>query len=157
MKELIDLICPSNVIQLRSINPYFRHSMPSIDCQWSICGPISKEFRSIHQIPFESIHHEYEFHLFITPIRQHNQQGKSRFTRQMSLKSYFSRSNSLKSFIDFPQRIEKFSFQQISIGILHRQIRVKYFLQVLNASIVSLGRIRPDMVKRFYHSVRIFI
>ena len=161
MKELIDLIRPTNVIQLRSTNPYFRHSMPDLDPQWSRSASLAKHFREIHHLPLESLYHHYEYHLFVTPVRQSNQQGKSRFTRQMSLWSYFSPLNrnefSFKSFIDCSNRIEIFSFQQISIGILHRQIQVKYFLQVLNASIVALCRIRPDMVRRYFHLVRIFI
>ena len=154
MKELLDLIRPTTVVQLRSTNPYFRHPMPDLDPQWSRSAPHWRPFRELHHLPLESLHEQYDYHLFVTPVRQHNQQGKSRLTRQMSLWAYFSQLNPggllFRPLIDHSHRMEIFSFQHISIGILHRQIRVKYFLQVLNASIVALGRIRPDLVRRFF-------
>lgn len=151
MKELIDLIKPHVVVQLRSSNPSFRHTMPDIDSQWSSTGPKSSEYRQLHHIDAQQSYSNFDYHLLLTPVRQHSQ-GKSSLTRQSCLWSYFSQLESsnqliLKPLIDYSNQIESFSFNQIAIGLVHKQIQPKYFLQVLNGSIVALGRIRQDMVK----------
>ena len=150
MKELIDLIRPDFVIQLRSSNPYFRHIMPNIDSQWSSSAPISKPYREIHHIPMSSLYDQYEYHLMLTPVRQHNQHGKSSLTRQACLWSYFSQIEMkqlvMRPLIDYSDRVVIFNFQRIAIGILHKKVQAKYLLQVLNASIVALCRVAQDMV-----------
>lgn len=156
MKELIDLIKPHIVVQLRSSNPSFRHTMPDIDNQWSIKGPISNEYRQLNHIDFNESYSKYDYYLLLTPVRQHAQ-GKSSLTRQTCLWSYFSQLESnqliLKPLIDYTNSIQIFSFHQISIGLLHKQIQPKYFLQVLNGSIVALCKIRQDMVKIEFSSI----
>lgn len=149
MKELIDLIKPTVLVQLRSSSPHFRHTMPDIDAQWSIAAPISNLFRETNMIPLGSSYNEYDYNLLTTPVRQHNH-GKSNLTRQACLWSYFSQLEKnqliMKPLIDYTDHIETLKFDKIGIGILHRQIEPKYLLQVLNASIVALCRVKHDMV-----------
>lgn len=156
MKELIDLIRPSSVIQLRSSNAYFRHTMPDIDRQWSLTAPLCSLFRQMHHLPMSSLHDQYDYHLLFTPVRQHNPHGKSSLTRQSCLWAYFSQLETkdfrMKALIDYSDRVEIFSFEQLAIGLLHRQIEVKHFLQVLNASIVALCRIPTEMVNLVHSS-----
>jgi hypothetical protein len=151
MKELIDLIKPNILIQLRSSSPNFRHIMPDINPQWSINAPISNLYRQINKIPLNFSYNEYDYNLLLTPIRQPSQ-GKSNLTRQACLWSYFSQIETkqliLKPFIDYINNIQILQFDQIGIAILHRQIQPKYLLEVLNGSIVALCRVKHDMVIR---------
>jgi hypothetical protein len=151
MKELIDLIKPNILVQLRSSNPNFRHIMPDITPQWSINAPISNEYRQKSRIPLNFYYDEYDYKLLLTPVRQHSQ-GKSSLTRQACLWSYFSQIETkqliIKPLIDYIDHIQILSFEKIGIGLLHRQIEPKYLLQVLNGSIVALCRVKHDMVMR---------
>ncbi|CAF1249619.1 unnamed protein product [Rotaria sordida] len=152
MKELIDLIKPTILIQLRSSSPYFRHTMPDINPQWSINASISNIYRQTNKIPLSYSYNEYDYNLLLTPIRQHNN-GKSNLTRQACLWSYFSQIETkqliIKPLIDYINYIEILKFEKIGIGLLHRQIEPKYLLQVLNGSIIALCRIKHDML---YHT-----
>lgn len=156
MKELIDLIKPDVLLQLRSSNPYFRHTMPDIDPQWSMNAPLSKSYRQMHNLPLKSLFDQYEYQILLTPVRQHNQHGKSSLTRQACLWSYFSQIETkqmiMRPLIDYIDRVEKFQFQHISVGLLHRQVEPKYLLQVLNASMITLCRVKQDMVRYVYFS-----
>jgi len=149
MKELIDLIKPNILVQLRSSNPHFRHIMPDINPQWSKTASISNLYRQINKIPLNDFYNEYDSYLLLTPVRQHSQ-GKSNLTRQACLWSYFSQLETkqliLKPLIDYIDHIQILQFEKIGIGLLHRQIQPKYFLQVLNGSIVALCRVKHDMV-----------
>lgn len=149
MKELIDLIKPNILLQLRSSNPHFRHTMPDITPQWSLSGPISTEYRHLNRISLDFSYNSYEYNLLLTPVRQHSQ-GKSSLTRQACLWSYFSQIETkqliMKPFIDYLNHIEIFKFEKIGIGLLHQQIQPKYLLEVLNSSIVALCRVTHDMV-----------
>ena len=151
MKELIDLIQPDILVQLRSSSPNFRHIMPDITAQWSFNAPISPEYRQKNGIPLTFSHDVYDYQLLLTPVRQHSQ-GKSSFTRQACLWSYFSQLESkqliVKPLIDYLDHIQIFAFEKIGVGLLHRQVEPKYFLQVLNGSIVALCRVQRDMVRR---------
>jgi hypothetical protein len=149
MKELIDLIKPNILIQLRSSNPHFRHVMPDINPQWSINAPISNLYRQTNRIPLNCSYNKYDYHLFLTPVRQHGQ-GKSNLTRQACLWSYFSQLETkqlvIKPLIDYINHIQILQFDKIGIGLLNKQIEPKYLLQVLNGSIVALCRVKHDMV-----------
>jgi hypothetical protein len=149
MKELIDLIKPNIVIQLRSSSPNFRHIMPDINHQWSLNASISNQYRQINKIPFNFSYNEYDYYLLLTPIRQHSQ-GKSSLTRQACLWSYFSQIETkqliIKPLIDYINYIHILQFDKIGIGLLHKQIQPKYLLQVLNGSIVALCRVKHEMV-----------
>lgn len=158
MKELIDLIKPNILVQLRSSNPHFRHIMPDLTPEWSLNAPISIEYRHLNKILLDFSYNNYEYNLLLTPIRQHSQ-GKSSLTRQACLWSYFSQIETkqliMKSLIDYVDHIEIFKFEKIAIGLLHRQIQPKYLLQVLNCSIVALCRVRHDMVKLVFINLMI--
>jgi hypothetical protein len=52
----------------------------------------------------------------------------------------------MKPLIDYINHIHILSFENIGIGLLHKQIQPKYFLEVLNGSIVALCRVKHDMV-----------
>ncbi|CAF4036751.1 unnamed protein product [Rotaria sp. Silwood2] len=149
MKELIDLLQPTILIQLRSSSPHFRHIMPDINPQWSINAPISNIYRQTNKISLNYSYNKYDYNLLLTPVRQHNY-GKSNLTRQACLWSYFSQLEIkqliMKPLIDYIDHIEILQFEKIGIGLLHRQIEPKYLLQVLNGSIVALCRIRNDML-----------
>ncbi|CAF1063425.1 unnamed protein product, partial [Adineta ricciae] len=155
MKELIDLIKPHILIQLRSSNPHFRHTMPDLDSQWTLSAPISESYRQINHIPLNFSYNHYEYHLLLTPVRQHSH-GKSNLTRQACLWSYFCQLENkhflLKPLIDYVNQIQVFSFDKIGIGLLHRQIQPKYFLQVLNGSMIGLCRVKSDMLYHTSHS-----
>ena len=150
IKELIDLIQPAIVIQLRSSNPYFRHTMPEINQQWSANGPISTIYRQMNQIPLNFSYLNYEYRLLLTDISQHSH-GKSNLTRQACLWSYFSQlektNTILRPLIDYIDHIEIFKFQKIGIGLMHRQIEAKYLFEVLNGSMVGLCQVENDMVR----------
>ena len=152
MKELIDLIKPNLLLQLRSSNPHFRHPMPDITPEWSFSASISTTYREKYRIPLDNSHHEYDYRLLLTPVRQHAQ-GKSSLTRQACLWSYFSQLERsqliLKPLIDYLDQTHILSFDRIGIGLLHRQIQPKYLLQVINGSIVALGRVKHEMVIQF--------
>jgi hypothetical protein len=149
IKELIDLIKPNILVQLRSSSPHFRHIMPDINPQWSINAPISTNYRQMNRIPLNSSYNQYDYHLFLTPVRHHNQ-GKSNLTRQSCLWSYFcqleNKQSLIKPLIDYINHIQILPFDKIGIGLLHKQIEPKYLLQVLNGSIVALCRVKHDMV-----------
>ena len=149
MKELIDLIKPNILVQLRSSSPHFRHIMPDITPQWSLNAPISNNYRQMNNIPLNNYYDKYDYKLLFTPVRQHSQ-GKASLTRQACLWSYFSQIENkqliIKPLIDYIHQIEIFSFEKIGIGLLHRQIEPKYLLQVFNASIVALCRVKHDTV-----------
>jgi hypothetical protein len=154
MKELIDLIKPNILIQLRSSSPHFRHIMPDINPQWSINAPISNLYRQINKIPLNYSYNEYDYYLLLTQIRQHNQ-GKSNLTRQSCLWSYFSQLETkqliIKPLIDYINQIQILQFDRIGIGLLHRQIQPKYLLEVLNGSIVALCRVKHEMVIKYFY------
>ena len=150
MKELIDMIQPTIVIQLRSSNPYFRHTMPDIDSQWSISAPVSDVYRQIYSFPLNDSSSQYEYHLLFTSTRQQKHRAKSSLTRQACLWSYFTQLESKRSIIrpliDYRSHTQVFPFDRLGIGLLHRHIQPKYLLEVLNASIVALCRVKQDMV-----------
>ncbi|CAF4980769.1 unnamed protein product, partial [Rotaria sp. Silwood1] len=152
MKELIDLIKPTNLIQLRSSSPYFRHIMPDINPQWSLNASISNIYRQINNISLNYSYNNYDYNLLLTPIRQYNYK-KSNLTRQSCIWSYFSQIETkqliLKPLIDYINYIEILQFEKIGIGLLHRQIEAKYLLQVLNGSIVALCKVNHTML---YHT-----
>jgi hypothetical protein len=156
IKELIDMIKPNIVIQLRSSNPHFRHIMPDITPQWSLNAPISNIYRQTNKIPLNVSYNEYDYYLLLTPIRQHSQE-KSSLTRQSCLWSYFSQIEKnqliLKPLIDYKNSIQILQFDKIGVGLLHRQIEPKYILQVLNGSIVTLCRVKHDMVNRYFDKI----
>lgn len=151
IKELIDLIQPNLLLQLRSSNPHFRHIMPDISPQWSFNAPICQSYREKFGIPLNSSHHQYDYQLLLTPVRQHSQ-GKSSLTRQACLWSYFCQLERkqliLKPLIDYLDQTQNLSFDKIGVGLLHRQIQPKYLLQVLNGSIIALCRVKHEMVIR---------
>ncbi|CAF0716919.1 unnamed protein product [Adineta steineri] len=152
MKELIDLIKPNILLQLRSSSPHFRHIMPDINHQWLLNAPISDIYRQINEIPLNFSCNKYDYNLLLTPVRHHIH-GKSNLTRQACLWSYFCQLEIkhliLKPLIDYVNYIQIFSFEKIGIGLLHRQIQPKYLLQVLNGSIIALCKVRHDML---YHT-----
>jgi len=160
MKELIDLIKPNIVVQLRSSSPHFRHIMPEINSQWSINAPVSNLYRQINKIPLNSFYNQYDSYLLLTPVRNHNH-GKSNLTRQACLWSYFSQIETkqliLKPLIDYNDYIQILSFEKIGIGLLHRQIEPKYLLEVLNGSIIALCRVKYDMVTKYSFVFSYFI
>lgn len=153
MKELIDLIKPNVLVQLRSSSPHFRHIMPDINPQWIINAPRSDIYRQTNKIPLNSFYNEYDYKLLLTPVRQHSH-GKANLTRQACIWSYFSQLETkqliLKPLIDYIDHVQILLFEKIGIGLLHRQIEPKYFLQVLNGSIIALCKVKHEMVIKSY-------
>ncbi|CAF3223189.1 unnamed protein product [Rotaria socialis] len=149
MKELIDLIKPAILVQLRSSSPHFRHIMPDISPLWSKNASISNLYRHVYEIPLNYSYDKYDYNLLLTPVRQHSH-GKSNLTRQACLWSYFSQIETkkliIKPLIDCINHIEILKFEKIGVGLLHRQIESKYLLQVLNGSIIALCRVKHDML-----------
>ena len=149
MKELIDLIKPNILVQLRSSSPHFRHIMPDINPQWSLNAPVSNIYRQMNRIPLNYAYNEFDYNLFVTSVHQHHR-GKANLTRQACLWSYFAqletKQSTMKSLIDYSNHIQILSFEKIGVGLLHREIEPKYLLQVLNGAIVALCRVKHDMV-----------
>lgn len=149
MKELIDLIKPTILVQLRSSSPHFRHTMPEINPIWSLNAPVSNIYRQTNQISLKNSYNNYNYHLLLTPVRQHSH-GKANLTRQACLWAYFAqievKNTIIKPIIDYINHVETFNFDKIGIGLLHREVEPKYFLEVLNGSIIALCRVKQDMV-----------